>query len=220
MIGIVVGLQAEAAIARRLGWPVAIGGGGYAGALEAATRLLAAGATALVSFGLAGGLRPGLPAGTVVTPARIVDCHGGGWSVDMGFARQFGPVSGVVLAARHVIGSAEAKAEAWRTTRADAVDLETAAIVHVAAGRPVAVLRAICDPAGRSLPPAALAALDAAGRIGFGAVMWSVARRPRQISGLVALGREAAAARRALLGRVQAIGSLTDFPAGDDDGAD
>ncbi len=215
-----MGLRAEAVIARRLGWPVAIGGGGFAGALDAAKRLLAGGATALVSFGLAGGLRPDLSAGTVIAPARIVDRDGHGYSVDVDFARQFGPVAGVLLAARHVIGTRQAKAEAWRTTQADAVDIETAAVLDVAAGRPVAVLRAICDPAERSLPAAALSALDTDGRIGIGSIMWSVARSPRQIGALVALGKEAAAARKALLDRVQIIGLLTDVSAGGYNGAD
>jgi hypothetical protein len=57
---IVVGLKAEALLARRLGVPVMIGGGTAAGAEMAARRAVAEGATALVSFGLAGGLDPSL----------------------------------------------------------------------------------------------------------------------------------------------------------------
>ncbi len=214
MIGVVVGLHAEAVIARRLGWPVAIGGGGFAGALDAVKRLLADGATALLSFGLAGGLRPGLGAGAIVSPAWVIDHDGRRHPTNIDFARQLGPVSGTLLAARHVVGTIEAKAEAWRTTQADAVDIETAAILDVAAGRPVAVLRAICDSAERSLPPAALSALTAQGKIGIGAVMWSVAGRPGQIGSLVTFGRDAAAARKALLERVSTIGPLKDFPTG------
>lgn len=214
MIGIVVGLQAEAVIARRLGWPVAVGGGGFAGALDAAKRLLAEGATAFVSFGLAGGLRPGLSAGTIIVPAWIVGHDGTRHSVNFDLASQFGPVSGTLFAARCVIGTVSAKAEAWRATQADAIDIETAAVLDVATGRPVAVLRAVCDPAERDLSAAALNALTARGRIDVGSVMWSVARRPGQIGGLIELARDAGAARKALLDRVQTVGPLKDVPIG------
>ena len=57
-VGVVVGLKAEARIARKLGWDIAIGGGGVVGAAKAVDVLIGRGATALVSFGLAGGLDP------------------------------------------------------------------------------------------------------------------------------------------------------------------
>jgi len=212
LIGIIVGLQAEAAVARRLGWPVEIGGGGFAGALDAAKRLLARGATSFVSFGLAGGLRPGLSAGTVITPAWIVDHEGRRHPTNVELASQFGRVSGTLLAGRRVVGTAQGKAEAWRTTQADAIDVETAAVLDVAAGRPIAAFRAICDPAEHSLPAGALSALTAHGRIGVSGLVWSVACRPGQIGSLLALGREAAAARNALRHRVQVVGPLTDIP--------
>lgn len=129
-------------------------------------------------------------------------------------ASQLGPVSGTLLAARCVIGTVSAKAEAWRATQADAVDIETAAVLDVAEGLPIAVLRAVCDPAEQNLPAAALNALTARGRIDVGSVMWSVARRPGQIGGLIALGRDAGMARKALLDRVQTVGPLKDVPIG------
>ena len=202
-----VGLEAEAVIARRLGCPVAVGGGGYAGALAATQRLVAEGATMLVSFGLAGGLRPGLAAGSIVVPRWVVGDDGARHATDDGLARRLGPAEGVVLASRDIIGTAAAKALAWRATQADAADIETSAVVAGAGGRPFAVLRSVCDPAERDLPPAALAALDAEGRIGLGGILLSVARDPRQIGSLVALGRDAAAARKALTKRVLSIGS-------------
>ena len=52
-VGVIVGLAFEARLARPLGWPVAIGGGTSEGAAAAAQRLVDAGATALLSFGIA-----------------------------------------------------------------------------------------------------------------------------------------------------------------------
>jgi adenosylhomocysteine nucleosidase len=79
-------------------------------------------------------------------------------------------------------------------------------------GLPFAVLRAVCDPAGRSLPPAALAALDNAGRIGFLNVTASVILHPGQIPALLALARDAARARKTLIGQVKHL-AAHDHPA-------
>jgi adenosylhomocysteine nucleosidase len=69
-VGLVTGLTAEARIAARLGTARA-GGGLPAGATAAAERLVAEGATALVSFGLCGGLDPSLRAGRLVVPRFV-----------------------------------------------------------------------------------------------------------------------------------------------------
>ncbi len=65
-------------------------------------------------------------------------------------------------------------------------------------GLPFVVIRAICDPADRDLPPAALAALNSAGVIGLGRVIASLLRAPRQLPLLLGLARDAGAARQAL----------------------
>ena len=62
--GIVVGMAAEARIARRFGFPVAT--------LSGAEALLADGADGLISFGIAGGLAPGLNPGTLVVATEVV----------------------------------------------------------------------------------------------------------------------------------------------------
>ncbi len=206
MLGVVVGLAAEARLARGLGGTVAVGGGGAAGAASAVQALLDAGATALVSFGLTGGLAPGLPAGAIVVPAAVVDGQGGRWDTDPGLNRWLGGASGLLLGGAGMIVTEAAKTAAWDASGALAVDLESAAVAR-AARVPFAVLRAVCDPAGRSLPPAAQTALDAQGRIRPLALIQSLTRHPRQIGALIALGREAAQARRALLAHVARIGA-------------
>ncbi|HEY0425948.1 MAG TPA: hypothetical protein VGC82_21710, partial [Rhodopila sp.] len=69
-LGFVTGLAAEARIASRFGYPVRVGGT-PAGAGVAASELIEQGATALVSFGLAGGLDPALRPGTVVVASIV-----------------------------------------------------------------------------------------------------------------------------------------------------
>ncbi|MDR3530287.1 MAG: hypothetical protein P4L90_07030, partial [Rhodopila sp.] len=86
--------------------------------------------------------------------------------------------------------------------QAHAIDLESGAMARVAEahGLPFIVVRAICDPAERDLPPAALVALDPEGGIGLIPVLRSVLKQPNQLPGLLALARDAGRARRALIG--------------------
>ena len=210
MLGIVVGLAAEARLARALGCPVAIGGGGAAGAAEAAERLVQDGALGLISFGLAGGLDPALPPGALVVPQGVLDLAGKRWATDAVLSARLGQPGGAMLAATGIIATRDAKHRAWTQSGACAVDLESGAVAAAASrhGLPFAVLRAVCDPAERDLPPAAITALDPAGRIRPSALAASLIRFPRQIPALIALGRESNRARRALGARVAHIGPL------------
>ena len=69
---IVTGFRAEARIARRSGLPV--------GGLIDAARLLEAGADGLVSFGIAGGLAPGVPPGTLGVATEVIAEDGQRWT--------------------------------------------------------------------------------------------------------------------------------------------
>src|SRR5258706_10363154 len=71
-IGIVTGMRSEAAIARRFGALVAVTGGRAARAEEAARGLVDQGATLLLSFGIAGGLAPGLVSGALGLADRVI----------------------------------------------------------------------------------------------------------------------------------------------------
>jgi adenosylhomocysteine nucleosidase len=204
-LGIVTGLAAEARLARPLGL-VEAGGGTPEGAEAAAGRLAARGAAGLISFGLAGGLDPSLRPGAVVVPVDVLE-GARRYPTDVALSSRLGGAAGTLLAAGHVVTEAAAKAALFATTGASAVDLESGAVARVAArhGLPFAVLRAVCDPAGRTLPAAALVALDEGGAIVVLRVALAVLRRPGQIPALIALARDAAAARRALLDRVRLI---------------
>ena len=206
MLGIVTGLAAEARLARPLGRALA-GGGMPAGAQAVAERLVADGASGLISFGLAGGLDPALAPGTVVVPAAVVE-DGRSYGVDAALAARLGRVGGTQLAAHAVVVGLAERAHLFAATGAGAVDLESGAVARVAKRHdlPFAVLRAVCDPAWHELPPAALVALDRRGGIGMWRVLASIAREPEQVKGLVALARGAAAARAALRRRVAEIG--------------
>jgi adenosylhomocysteine nucleosidase len=207
MPALVVGFAAEARVARLFGWQVAIGGGTTAGAALAARLLIEAGAVGIVSFGLAGGLDPSLPAGTLVVAEAVV-ANGRIWQADPTLSDRLGGITGhLCLGLDRVVASADEKRHLNRETGAALVDMESGAVAAVAAeaGVPFAVLRAICDPAHRALPPAALVALDAAGRLAAAQLAMSILASPGQLGALLGLARDAAVARRALRSRAMRI---------------
>jgi adenosylhomocysteine nucleosidase len=207
MPGLVVGLAAEARVARPLGWPTEIGGGTYAGALLAAERLVRGGVNALVSFGVAGGLDPTLRPGAILVPHEVLT-EGSRVPSDPALNERLGiPSETILFGAERIVASAAAKFELFTTTNAAAVDLESGAVALVASrhGIPFAVLRAICDPADSDLPPAALVPPNRHGAIALTRILGSVLTQPRQLRSLPALAANAMAARRALHAAVARI---------------
>jgi adenosylhomocysteine nucleosidase len=177
-----------------------------AGARRAAEELIRSGADAIVSFGLAGGLDPALAPGALVVPAALMLPTGETVAADPALLARFGkPTHRLMLAAEAPVARIADKAAFFRQTGAVAVDLESGAVAEVAQshGLAWAVVRVVCDPAGRDLPPAALAALDPqSGGIAGLRVLVSLLRRPTQIPALIRLARDTAAAQRSLT-RVQ-----------------
>jgi len=206
------GLAAEAKIARRAGFPVVVGAGDHRRTVALVERAVAA-ANCLVSFGIAGGLAPGLRPGDVILSAEVIG-EDRRWKTApklseqiADLARQIGAREGPVLGARTILATEADKARAWRETGALAIDLESAIVARAAeaAGIPFLVLRAIADTATRALPPAALIPLSADGTPALARVLAAVLRRPRQIGALVGLARET---RRALAALAAPAGAL------------
>lgn len=213
----VTGLLAEARIARRAGLAVAAVGGDEARAEREAERLLAEGAAGLVSFGIAGGLDPALASGMLLLPHVVLAEGAERWEVEPQWRRRLVTAlsaaglavsEGDLLGAGAVAATTADKRALFERTGAAALDLESHAVARVAARakRPFVVLRALADPAGRGLPPAALVGLDAQGRPAVGPVLAALARDPRQIAGLFRLARDTQRALAALRRAVAAIG--------------
>jgi adenosylhomocysteine nucleosidase len=199
-LGAVVGLRAEARLLAGAPVAVAIGGGSPGGARLAAQRLVAQGAGALLSFGLAGGLNPALPPGALLIPRGVIE-RGETYLCDAALLRRLGgPNREAIAASDRIAATAAEKRALFEASGADAVDLESGALAQVArqAGLPFAVLRAVADPAERALPPAALVALDPGGQIALRALLASLLKRPGQVAALLALAADAAKARATL----------------------
>ena len=208
-VGIVTGLSAEARIARRAlrrDDRVGCAGASSQRARTEAQRLIGSGAEALLSFGVAGGLDPSLKPGTLVlaetvlagdeTYASTADWH----DAVMAEAGPLALVSGAMVGSDMALTSAADKIALCEESGALAVDMESHAVAAVAAerGLPFLALRAIADPAQRSLPRAALGAIGPDGRSRLGPVLLGLGRRPWELPALLALDRSFRAALAAL----------------------
>lgn len=199
---VAVGMRAEAALLPR-GTRVVCAGGNPA-RLAAALEAQGEGATAVLSFGIAGGLDPALPTGALLVASRVRGASGA-FPADPGWAARIAAATG----ARHATlagaaGVAATPAEKARlramTGGAAAVDLESEVAAAFAARRnlPFAALRAVADAAGDTLPRCAAEGLTPEGRPAVGRVLLGLLRRPGELSALLAVARASRAALGAL----------------------
>ena len=174
--------------------------GGVAGsAADGARRHVAAGVRALISFGVAGGLDPSLVPGDLVT-GTFVWCDDGA-PIDTTVLESDIPIiAGGIAGVDTPVLSVARKAALHAETGAIAVDMESHAVAAVAAeaGLPMLVLRAIADPAARTLPWAALTGLGPNGRRRPLAVLARLLENPAEIAAVVRLARDSRAALRSL----------------------
>lgn len=187
---------------------IGVAGGSAERAAVLARRHVAAGATGLVSFGIAGGLDPSLLPGDIVIGASVWRDSGpllemtAPWAQSM--AARLQPscrirVGGIAGIDAPVVSPA-AKADLGFRTGALAVDMESHGVASVAAeiGIPVLVIRAIADPSLRAIPAAALAGMGPDGRQRPFAVLARLLVRPHDLPGLIRLAGDSAAAMRSL----------------------
>jgi adenosylhomocysteine nucleosidase len=148
----------------------------------------------LVSFGLAGGLVPGLPTGTLLTAERLVDSTGRTLWEQAPLAVD-GARPAVVCSVEKVADDPTERRELAERTGAVAVDMESG--VLAASGRLVGIVRAISDTPDRPVGSLASAATPEGGT-DWKVVVRSFATEPVK-SARTALGtrRALAALRRA-----------------------
>ena len=174
-------------------------------AAEVARAMVAEGAGALMSFGIAGGLDPSLGPGLIVIADKVVDlegrsfpCHGP-W-VDALLRLDGGFDSGAILGSDQPILTPQHKQHLFRRSQALAVDMESHAVAEVAldAGLPFLAIRAIGDPAARAVPAAALAGLGPEGNTRAMPVIWNLMKRPADIVSIWRLAADTSKALKAL----------------------
>lgn len=219
-VGIVAALPAEArAHAQRRVQPdeaVCLGEGarlelsgiGLLRARLAAVSLLRGGAGALVSWGTAGGLEPGLGPGSLVLPEGVVAPDLFVFEPDSDWRERLTcrlrgnlkiHAAGLASCANAVTGPAE-RIELRRRTGAAAVDMESSAVAAAArrAGVPFLAVRVVADPLGPPLPTSALAAIDSMGRFRARRFWSALCRHPAEIPSLLRLAKQFRTALRTL----------------------
>jgi adenosylhomocysteine nucleosidase len=217
--GVVAALDREArvlgpAVDRTAGFEIlaggtlrAVSGMGSTAAGMAARRLIEAGATALVSWGMAGGLDPDLPAGAICLPREVVAPDGmrfataSSWretlTATVASFRQV--TSGALLTSLDPLTGVAAKAAARHETGAVAVDMESSAVAEVAAAShvPFMAVRVIVDTALDVIPGSVTAAGES-GQVRIARLLVGLARSPGEIVPLIRLAHRYRAAVRSL----------------------
>ena len=211
VVGVVCALASEARHLRPSdALRVALSGMGGTAAAQSARSLVEAGAQALVSWGMAGGLDPAFAPGTIFLPSEVASPDGAAviatdqpWRERLGARLTPGnrPVlQGRLLTSPKAVGTRADKAALLRQTGAGAVDMESLAIAEVARSRqlPFLAIRVIVDGAADTLPHAVTAAADSEGHLQVWRLLGALARTPGELSALLRLGGRYRLANRSL----------------------
>jgi hopanoid-associated phosphorylase len=211
MLLAVTGMQREARLLPK-GLEAVIAGGDNADLANRIEQSIAKGARAIISIGIGGGLKPGLPAGSLVIAQDVV-AEGVRYDADTSWtdamaARLPHAARGTIAGVGAIITEPADKGALYRETGALLVDMEShiAAAVASAYELPFAALRAVSDAAEERLPPAVIGAIDARGQLKLGAVLTSIAKNPLQIPALIRTGRGSQAAEKSLLRGLDLLG--------------
>jgi adenosylhomocysteine nucleosidase len=229
-VGIVVALPIEArALGRARRRPdglvalasdalLAVSGMGIRAAASRAGMLVAAGADALMSFGLAGGLDPVLAPGAILLASEVISAEGPSLTTTPAWREQIAAalaahrplVQGRLLTSSRVLGTVAEKAEAFGRTRAAAVDMESFGVAQVAEAHrlPFMAVRVIVDAAPDTLPRVLSRGADPVGQVSFSRLVGGLALAPADVPALVRLARRYGKARRSMRA-VAASGALT-----------
>lgn len=187
--GFITGVKREAALIPSSHLVICSGANSQA-ARQAAHRLTDQGCDLLVSFGLAGGLDPALPAGTLLAPKEIITpsrerfaC----WS-EIDFPNA---VTQPLAGSDMLLSSPEDKALLMARSGAVAVDMESHAVAYVARerGLPFLVLRAVTDTADMALPAFIAKSTAADGSTRLGPILLGLFRNPKNLPELLSLAK-------------------------------
>lgn len=189
---------------------------GARAAHHAATELEATGARALISFGVAGALEPGLNPGDLVLPESILSADQT-YPVTLAWrnqlqqllhSAQFKSVSGAIASSTITLTTEQEKRHLAEITGACSVDMESGAIAEVAAkaGIPFIAIRAIIDPVEFSPPAALLSAIRPDGGINALHLATLLLTGSVRISTLLHLAKGMRAARQTLITVIRLAG--------------
>jgi hopanoid-associated phosphorylase len=173
-------------------------------AAEAIDSAISAGCGSIISFGIAGGLAPGLSPGDLIVASAVIDGQkvrptDAAWSgrlLETIPGSTYAPILGVDVP----IADPALKQELHNRVGAAAVDMESHVVARLALrhGLAFAALRVIIDPAHRAIPDAALAGFGSGGTDLRG-VLRQIKASPSQTFPLAWLGVDLFRARSRLV---------------------
>ena len=174
----------------------------------------------LISFGVAGGLAPGLKPGDCVVASAVMSDHG--WvQTDQHWSQRVlqrlpKALQGTLLGVRDPLLDPAAKRDTHLKTGAIVVDMESHIVANVAAAHrvPLIAIRVVTDPAERVVPRSAIAAMQPNGSIDAMAVVRSLLKMPREVTGLMRTILDVRAARASLRQGRELLGPAFALPAG------
>jgi len=179
---------------------------------------VARGARGMISFGIAGGLAPGLAAGDWIAAAAVITGQRR-FPTDQAWTRSLRErlphaVQADILGMDNPAADPERKQSLYAGTGAVAVDMESHIAAAVAAAHqiPFAAFRVIIDAADKPLPPAALVGLRTDGTADVPAVLRSLLQQPSQLPALVRTALDAWIASAALRRGRRMLGAGLGFP--------
>ncbi len=212
-LGIITGMVFEASILRRAATalpaharPMIIClGFGREAARAGASEAVSQGATALMSFGIAGGLDPALVAGDVVLAsavhdaARALPCDQS-WTERLRAGLTLRTIDAAIAHASRILVTPEDKAALRAATHTAITDMESFGVGEIALrhGLAFTAVRVVADGAADAVPAIALKAATASGHVDMLKSLGGALLHPTQIPALIRLGRRTDAARQSM----------------------
>lgn len=173
-------------------------GTGPANANRAADLLIERGVDCLISWGCAAALSTHLNPGDLVLPERVMSEQQLTLSTDDQWLRHIQQLlskkipltAGLLVESSRIIAGSKEKLTLHDQTKADALDMESFAIINTAnkAGLPAVAIRAIADPVTMSLPQAIMHSLNEDGQIELNKLLRFLLRHPWELPTLLKLG--------------------------------
>ncbi|MDD4616085.1 MAG: hypothetical protein PHW76_03080 [Alphaproteobacteria bacterium] len=207
MIGILCGLDSEKRIARGIpGSAVVCAAAQPRKARDLARKLVALGATKLLSFGIAGSLDSSVRLGDVFVATRVAS-ETGQWPCDEAWGREIAKKipharRGGVFGSEILVPTIGEKDALFRKSGCAIVDMESQCAAEIAseASLPLAVVRAVCDDAVMNVPPFVMAAIKEDGSASAFRALAYLFLHPGQTSDLLKVMRGTNRALNALAG--------------------
>ena len=171
------------------------------------------GCQALLSFGLAGGLRPDLVPGDLIIASKVVSPAGQAFETSKPWLEGVREILGegatiaTIAGSDKVVSTPEAKLNLAEKWDAALVDMESHAVAAAAeeAGILFLAIRAVADPASRAIPAWVTGKISENGTPNYGAILAGLAMHPWEVPGLFRLKSDS---KRALISLRSVAGRL------------